>query len=51
MVVNGEGEPVIKTTVHLSEVADVLEEAAGIGFACDLLAAVMAQPSINVRSV
>jgi predicted nucleic acid-binding protein len=46
-----EGEPVITTTVHLSEVANVLEDAAGIGFACDLLAAVMAKPSIDVRSV
>jgi S1-C subfamily serine protease len=33
VVVNGEGEPVMTTTVHLSEVADVLEDAAGIGFA------------------
>jgi len=46
-----EGEPVITTTVHLSEVANVLEDAAGIGFACDLLAAVMAKPSIDVRPV
>jgi len=46
-----EGEPVITTTVHLSEVANVLEDAAGIGFACDLLSAVMAKPSIDVRSV
>ena len=45
------GEPVITTTVHLSEVANVLEDAAGIGFACDLLSAVMAKPSIDVRSV
>jgi len=46
-----EGEPVITTTVHLSEVANVLEDAAGIGFACDLLSAVMAKPSIDVRPV
>jgi predicted nucleic acid-binding protein len=46
-----EGEPVMTTTVHLSEVANVLEDAAGIGFACDLLSAVMAKPSIDVRAV
>jgi hypothetical protein len=45
------GEPVMTTTVHLSEVANVLEDAAGIGFACDLLLAVMAKPSIDVRPV
>ena len=46
-----EGEPVMTTTVHLSEVANVLEDAAGIGFACDLLAAVTTKPSIDVRPV
>ena len=46
-----EGEPVMTTTVHLSEVANVLEDAAGIGFACDLLSVVMAKPSIEVRPV
>jgi hypothetical protein len=46
-----EGEPVMTTTVHLSEVANVLEDAAGIGFACDLLSAVLAKPSIDVRAV
>ena len=46
-----EGEPVMTTTVHLSEVANVLEDAAGIGFVCDLLAAVMAKPTIDVRPV
>ncbi len=46
-----DGEPVLTTTVHLSEVANVLEDAAGIGFACDLLSAVMAKPSIDVRPV
>jgi predicted nucleic acid-binding protein len=46
-----EGEAVMTTTVHLSEVANVLEDAAGIGFACDLLSAVMAKPSIDVRAV
>jgi len=46
-----DGEPVMTTTVHLSEVANVLEDAAGIGFACDLLAAVTAKPSIDVRPV
>jgi hypothetical protein len=46
-----EGEPVMTTTVHLSEVANILEDAAGIGFACDLLSAVMAKPSIDVRPV
>ncbi len=37
--------------MHLSEVANVLEDAAGIGFACDLLSAGMAKPSIDVRPV
>ena len=46
-----DGEPVITSTVHLSEVANVLEDAAGIVFACDLLSAVMSKPSIDVRPV
>ena len=46
-----DGEPVMTTTVHLSEVANVLEDAAGIGFACDLLAAVTTKSSIDVRPV
>ncbi|MCK9581369.1 MAG: type II toxin-antitoxin system VapC family toxin [Methanoregula sp.] len=46
-----EGEPVMTTTVHLSEVANVLEDAAGIPFASDFLSAVLLKPSINVEPV
>ena len=42
------GEPVTTTTVHLSEVANVLEDAAGISFAADLLSAILTKPTINV---
>ena len=45
------GEPVTTTTVHLSEVANVLEDAAGISFAGDLLLAILTKPSINVEPV
>lgn len=45
------GEPVTTTTVHLSEVANVLEDAAGISFACDLLSAIFLKPTINVEPV
>jgi predicted nucleic acid-binding protein len=45
------GEPVTTTTVHLSEVANVLEDAAGILFACDLLSAIFLKPTINVEPV
>jgi hypothetical protein len=48
--VNG-GEPVTTTTVHLSEVANVLEDVAGLDFACDLLSALLSKPSIIVQSV
>jgi hypothetical protein len=34
------GEMVTTSTVHLSEVANVLEDVAGIGFAVDFLSAV-----------
>ena len=46
-----EGEEVITTTVHLSEVANVLEDAAGIGFAGDLISAILTKPSIEVEPV
>jgi predicted nucleic acid-binding protein len=46
-----DGEQVTTTTVHLSEVANVLEDAAGLGFACDLLSALLSKPSIIVQSV
>ena len=46
-----EGEEVITTTVHLSEVANVLEDAAGIGFAGDLLSAILTKPSVDVATV
>ena len=46
-----DGEPVITTTVHLSEVANVLEDAAGITFAGDLLSAILLKSSVTVESV
>jgi hypothetical protein len=45
------GEPVTTTTVHLSEVANVLEDAAGISFAGDFLSAVLLKPTISVEAV
>ncbi|MHB8165089.1 MAG: type II toxin-antitoxin system VapC family toxin [Methanoregula sp.] len=45
------GEPVTTTTVHLSEVANVLEDAADLGFACDLVSALLSKPSIRVQPV
>jgi len=45
------GEPVITTTVHLSEVANVLEDAAGISFAGDFLSAILKKPTISVEAV
>jgi len=45
------GEPVTTTTVHLSEVANVLEDAAGISFAGDLISAILLKPSITVEPV
>jgi predicted nucleic acid-binding protein len=45
------GEPVTTTTVHLSEVANVLEDAAGISFAGDLLSAILTKPTIKVEPV
>jgi uncharacterized protein len=45
------GEPVTTTTVHLSEVANVAEDAAGIPFAGDLLSAILTKPTINVEPV
>jgi len=45
------GEPVTTTTVHLSEVANVAEDAAGISFAGDLLSAILTKPTINVEPV
>jgi predicted nucleic acid-binding protein len=46
-----DGEPVITTTVHLSEVANVLEDAAGIAFATDFLSALFSKPGITVAPV
>jgi predicted nucleic acid-binding protein len=46
-----EGEPVITTTVHLSEIANVLEDAAGLEFAIDFLTAVFSKPTIEVETV
>jgi hypothetical protein len=45
------GEPVTTTTVHLSEVANVLEDAAGISFAGDFLSALVIKSTINVEPV
>jgi uncharacterized protein len=45
------GEPVTTTTVHLSEVANVLEDAAGMAFAGDLLSAILMKSTINVEPV
>jgi len=46
-----EGEPVITTTVHLSEVANVLEDTAGLEFVIDLLTAIFSKPTIEVEPV
>ncbi len=46
-----DGEPVTTTTVHLSEVANVLEDAAGISFAGDLLLAILMKSTITVEPV
>jgi predicted nucleic acid-binding protein len=46
-----DGEPVITTTVHLSEVANVLEDVAGIAFATDFLSALFSKPGIAVAPV
>ena len=45
------GEQVTTTTVHLSEVSNILEDAAGLRFACDLVSALLSKPSIIVQSV
>jgi predicted nucleic acid-binding protein len=45
------GEPVTTTTVHLSEVANVLEDAAGMAFACDLLSALLMKSSLRIEPV
>jgi hypothetical protein len=45
------GEPVTTTTVHLSEVANVLEDAAGTAFSGDLLSAILMKSTINVEPV
>ena len=45
------GESVTTTTVHLSEVANVLEDAAGISFAGDFLSALVIKSTINVEPV
>jgi predicted nucleic acid-binding protein len=46
-----DGEPVTTTTVHLSEVANVLEDAAGMAFACDLLSALLMKSTLIVEPV
>jgi uncharacterized protein len=46
-----EGEKVTTSTVHLSEVANILEDVAEIGFAADFLATIFSRPSITVKTV
>jgi len=46
-----DGEKVVTSTVHLSEVANILEDTAGIGFATDFLASLFAKPSVVVEPV
>lgn len=46
-----DSEPVTTTAVHISEVANVLEDAAGLPFACDLLAALLVKSSISIEPV
>jgi hypothetical protein len=46
-----EVEDVITSTVHMSEVANVLEDIAGISFATDLLSAVFAKSTIVITPV
>ena len=45
------GEPVVTTTVHTSEVANVLEDAAGLPFATELLSALLLKQNITVEPV
>lgn len=45
------GEPVVMTTVHTSEVANVLEDAAGLPFATELLSALLLKQNITVEPV
>jgi predicted nucleic acid-binding protein len=45
------GEPVITTTVHLSEVANILEDAAGLPFTTDFLSALLLKPAITAETV
>jgi len=45
------GEPVTTTTVHLSEVANVLEDAAGMAFAVDFLSGILMKSTITVEPV
>ena len=46
-----DGEKVTTSTVHLSEVANILEDVAGIGFAADFLATIFSKPSITTEPV
>jgi len=45
------GEPVTTTTVHVSEVANVLEDAAGLSFAVDFLSALLLKSNLVVEPV
>ena len=46
-----EGEKVITTVVHLSEVANVLEDIAGIEFASEFISDVLTKENIEVVSI
>ena len=46
-----DGEKVTTSTVHLSEVANILEDVAGTGFAADFLATIFSKPSITTEPV
>jgi hypothetical protein len=46
-----DGENVTTSTVHMSEVANILEDVAGIRFAVDFLSAVLSKPTITVETV
>jgi predicted nucleic acid-binding protein len=45
------GEPVLTTTVHLSEVANVLEDAAGHTFSTSFISTVLMKSTISVEPV
>jgi len=46
-----EGEPTLTTVVHLSEVANVLEDAAGTNFATNFIRDLLLKPNLKVVTV